>query len=74
MTTPNEQEISIVANALGFALYKNSREVMMLNGVESVEVSPVESQNLKIIAAEGIKALDAYRATMSKTRNKQKEK
>lgn len=66
--TPNEREISVVANAIGYALYKNTREVMMLNGVESVEVSPVEAQNLKIIAAEAIKHLDAYRATTSNKR------
>ena len=71
--TQNEHEIDIVANAIGFALYKNTREVMMLNGVESVEISAVESQNLRILAAEAIKALDCYRETMLKTRKSKKK-
>lgn len=70
----DERELSTVANAIGFALFKNSREVMMLNGVESVEVSPVEAQNIRFIAAEAIKALDAYRETQGKQRSLRKRK
>lgn len=66
MTSRHEHEVSIVANAIGFAIYKNSREVMMLNGVETVQLTPVEAKNLELVAAEAIRALDAVRSTEGK--------